>query len=94
MSVYAFAMLTVNNPEALAAYREVAGDALAKHGGSVVKAGPASERLDGNLDLPKALALLEFPNKEAAIAWRDDPELADVHALRQSAGGSDIFLQG
>ncbi len=94
MSVYAFAMLTVTDKEALDAYRAVAGDALAKHGGKVVKAGPATDLLDGQGILPHALALLEFPNGDAARAWRDDPELVDVHAMRRSAGGSEIILQG
>ncbi|MCK0122530.1 hypothetical protein MWU61_18395, partial [Loktanella sp. F6476L] len=35
-----------------------------------------------------------IPDKDAAIAWSTDPELADVHALRRGAGASDILLLG
>ena len=92
MSVYAFAFLTIEDSDAFAAYREVAGEALAKHGGQVVKAGPAKAKLDGDVPLPNVMALLEFPSEEQAHAWRDDPELKDVHSLRNKGGVSDIFL--
>lgn len=90
--VYAFAHLTVTNPEALAAYREKAGAALARHGGAVVHASRDLQGIDGAPTLPDAAALLSFPDATSAKAWADDPDLADIHALRHSAGGSDIML--
>ncbi|MEP1613769.1 MAG: DUF1330 domain-containing protein [Roseobacter sp.] len=92
--IYAYAKITVTNPDALTKYRDVAGDALAKHGGKVETAAREFTILDGAPDLPDVAALLSFPNKEAAIAWSVDPELENVHALRRSAGGSDILLLG
>lgn len=92
--IYAYAKITVTNPEALAAYRDVAGDALAKHGGKVESAAREFTVLDGAPDMPDVAALLSFPDKESAIAWSQDPDHADVHALRRSAGGSDILLIG
>lgn len=92
--IYAYAKLTVTNPDALAQYREVAADALAKHGGKVESAAAECTVLDGAPDVPDIAALLSFPDKAAATAWASDPELADVHALRRSAGGSDILLIG
>lgn len=92
--IYAYVKLTVTNPKALAEYRDVAGAALAKHGGKVESGAMEFTVLDGAPDMPNAAAVLSFPNKEAAIAWSNDPELADVHALRRSAGGSDILLLG
>ncbi len=92
--IYAYAMLTVTNPEALAEYRDVAGAALAKHGGQVESAAREFTVLDGAPEAPNVSALLSFPNRDAAIAWSSDPELADVHALRRSAGASDILLLG
>ncbi len=92
--IYAFAKLTVSNPQALAEYRDVAGQALAKHGGKVESATGEFTVLDGAPDKPNVAALLSFPDKTSALAWTNDPELADVHALRRSAGGSDILLLG
>lgn len=90
--IYAFAKLTVINPDALAAYREKAGEALARHGGKVEQATQAFEVLDGAPEIPQVAALLSFPDRGAALAWANDPDLVETHALRRSAGGSDILL--
>lgn len=92
--IYAFAHLTVTKPEALDQYREVAGAALAKHGGKVEVASAEFTVLDGAPDTPNVAALLSFPDKDSALAWAEDEELGDVHALRRSAGASDILLLG
>ncbi len=92
--IYAFANLTVTAPDSLAAYRDVAGEALAKHGGKVEAAANSFTVLDGAPDQPNVAALLSFPDRDAALAWANDPDLADVHALRRNAGASDILLLG
>lgn len=90
--IYAYALLTVSNPDSLAKYREEAGPALARHGGAIVGASGALTQLDGAPALPDVAAILSFPDTEAAKAWIDDPELADIHALRRNAGASEIVL--
>ena len=92
--IYAIAHLDVDNPEKLAAYREKASDALARHGGKVEVATQDLTVLDGAPDKPKIAALLSFPDRDAALAWANDPELKDVHALRRGAGRSDIMMLG
>ena len=92
--IYAYASLNVTNPEALAAYREKAGAALAKHGGKIETATAAARAIDGAPAIPDAAALLSFPDAESALAWANDPTLAAVHALRRNAGTSDIILLG
>lgn len=92
--IYAYAKLTVTNPDALNAYREQAGAALARHGGKVESATKAFTVLDGQPDQPDTAALLSFPDRAAALAWANDPSLAELHDLRRSAGGSDILLLG
>ena len=90
--IYAYAKLTVTNPAALDDYRSVAGDALAKHGGKVEHATQETTALDGAPDIPQVAALLSFPDKDAALAWANDPDLKSIHDLRRSAGASDILL--
>ena len=92
--IYAYAKLTVENPAALAEYREKAGPALARHGGKVEHATAETLALDGTPDLPDVAALLSFPDRDAALGWINDPELSDVHTLRRSAGASEIVLMG
>ncbi|PYG33221.1 DUF1330 domain-containing protein [Pelagimonas varians] len=90
--IYAIAQLNVTNPETMAEYRAVAGEALARHGGKVESASSDVIALDGTPTLPPVAALLSFPDKQSALEWMNDPDLKDVHALRRNAGTSDILL--
>jgi uncharacterized protein (DUF1330 family) len=90
--VYATIYMTIDNAASLAAYREKAGDALVKHGGALLAAAPSPTVLEGNLSAPGMAGVLSFPDRDAALGWINDPELADVHALRRGAGDSSIIL--
>lgn len=92
--IYAYAKLTVSNPQSLAQYRDKAGAALALHGGKVEAATREFTVLDGSPDMPDVAALLSFPDRDSALAWAHDESLEDVHNLRRNAGGSDIILLG
>lgn len=90
--IYAYANIIVTAPVSLAAYRDKAADALAKHGGRVVQASPNQTILEGESGETGIGVILEFDSAEAAKSWINDPELADVHALRRGAGQSTITL--
>lgn len=90
--VYAFVQITITNPDSFAAYAKNAGAALEKHGGKAQAVSTAPQRLEGDSPAPSRAVLLSFPDAEAAQAWINDPELADVHALRRGAGSSEITL--
>ncbi|WP_299042578.1 DUF1330 domain-containing protein [uncultured Tateyamaria sp.] len=92
MTTHAVVMLRITNPDSLAQYRELAANALARHGGEVVQASPDLSILEGAPILPDALAVVRFPDRAAAEAWMADPDLQSVHALRRGAGVSDIIL--
>lgn len=92
MTIYALAQITVTNPEKLAEYRENAATALAKHNGLIITAGAIQDVLENALDLPEVAALISFPNREAALAWKNDPDLQKIHALRNAGGKSTIYL--
>lgn len=92
--IYAYVHLKITDKEPLAQYRDVAGAALAKHGGALVSASPEVTALEGDLELPNMAAILSFPTKEAALSWINDPELQDVHALRRASGQSSVHLVG
>lgn len=92
--IYATIHMTITNKDSLMAYREKAGAALEKHGGKVEAASMEPTALDASLPLPTMAGVLSFPDRAAALAWINDPELADVHALRRGAGESTITLVG
>jgi len=89
---HAIVTMTITAPDILAQYREKAAAALARHGGSVLQASATLDLLEGGPDLPTMAAVLSFPQRDAALAWINDPELAPVHALRRGSGHSTIVL--
>jgi uncharacterized protein (DUF1330 family) len=92
MTTHAIVTITLKNAEAMAAYREKAGAALAVHGGAVLQASTDLALLEGSGQTPDAVAVLTFPNRAAAQSWIDDPALASVHALRNQAADTMIIL--
>lgn len=92
MTAYAFVTLKISNPDKMAAYREVAGPALAKYGAEPIQVSPDSIWLDGEGPTPDIAVLLSFPDREAALNWRNDPDFEDVHALRNASGECKILL--
>lgn len=92
--IYAYANIIVEAPEQLAAYREKAGEALARHGGQVLQAAPQQTILEGSRDQAGIGVILGFESKDGALSWINDPQLTELHALRNSAGQSTITLLG
>jgi len=92
--IYAVVRLTITDPDRFTAYASKAGQALAKWKGKPEAMTPQPTRLEGDGPLPDRLVLLSFPDREAALGWINDPEFAEVHALRRGSGHSDILLIG
>ncbi|HIC80101.1 MAG TPA: DUF1330 domain-containing protein [Kiloniellaceae bacterium] len=91
-TTYAVAYLNVRDPETFGRYREQAGEALAKHGGRVAVAVPKPIRLEGAMETPGTMVLLEFDSLEGAERWHADPDLADIHDLRRKGAEISIFV--
>lgn len=87
-------MKSMNDKDQFAKYREVAGAALAKHGGRVVSSTPDPKQIEGTPRTLHALVVLEFPDAEAALSWREDPDLAETHALRIAAADISFYIAG
>lgn len=94
MSVTLIATMKIKDTDILQSYRQKAGEALAKHGGSLIAAGPLKTVLEGDANIADTAAILSFPDAEAAQSWISDPELAPTHALRNAAGISSIVMIG
>ena len=90
--VYAFVQITITDPDRFANYAKIAGPALAKYGGKPEAMTTEPVRLEGDTPAPTRAVLLSFPDKDAALGWINDPELADVHAARRASGQSEITL--
>ncbi|WP_368186459.1 DUF1330 domain-containing protein [Aestuariibius sp. HNIBRBA575] len=92
MTAYAIVTLTVNDAETLAQYREKAGAALAKYDAKPLHVSPDATVIEGDITAPDVTVILTFPDRDKALGWINDPELANVHALRRGSGTSNIIL--
>ena len=92
MTAHIVSYLYIEDDDILAAYRAKARDALAKHGGTVVQVSPDSLQLEGMIEAPTFAVIVAFPDRDAAMAWYNDPDLVETHALRTGAGSSNIIL--
>jgi len=79
----------VKDQDALAEYFKVGGAAVAKHKGRAFAGGPETKVLQ-EASGPTEGVVLEFPSAQHAEDWLSDPELADVHALRDK--GADVTI--
>lgn len=92
MSAYALVTITLKDPDAFAKYRELAGPALAKHKAKPFAVSKENKVIEGDGPAPDIAVILEFPDRAHAEAWINDPELTEVHALRNAGGNSRIVL--
>ena len=92
MTHYVTVQLEVTDPEMMQQYRERGFEPVKKHGGEMIAGGPGCEVLEENGGGAPASVLLAFPSAEAARAWAQDPEFAEVYALRRRAAKTTITL--
>lgn len=90
MPHYAIVTMVIKDDEKLAKYLTVGGPAVAKHGGKPIAGGPATKALQQPHGVTRGV-VLEFPQAEHVAQWLDDPDLADVHALRDAAADVTIL---
>ncbi|MBB93780.1 MAG: hypothetical protein CML68_04130 [Rhodobacteraceae bacterium] len=82
------AHVTVTDPEAYAKYAELAGPAIAKHGGTFIARGGKFVQLEGT-ERPRNV-VTRFDSVEAAVACYNSPEYQA--ALDHARGASEREL--
>ena len=93
MAAYIVAQLDVKNTDWQKAYGPKAGALVQKHGGKVIAgAGYALERLEGKQPLTSVMFILEFASTEQGKEWYNDPEYAQLIALRQTGADANIVV--
>ena len=90
MTHYTLVTMVVKDAEKLNQYLAVGGPAIAKHSGKPVAGGPKAVALQEPHG-PTRGVVLAFPSPENVTQWLEDPELADVHALREAAADVTIL---
>jgi uncharacterized protein (DUF1330 family) len=83
MPLYALNLFDLAENEQYLRYSRRSPGAVAKHGGRVVALGRLDDALAGYAGPRSVMILVEWPSREAFQAFLDDPELADLHPLRE-----------
>ena len=92
MTFYSILAVTPNSEDWIPDYLPAANALVAKHGGTYLARTSSHEQLEG-LDQPSALRIIiEWPTKDAARAFMDDPDYAPHLNARTNGSSSVHFL--
>jgi uncharacterized protein (DUF1330 family) len=90
MSFYALNLFDLEENDLYRRYSRRSPEAVAKHGGRVVALGRLDDSLAGDAEPRRVMILVEWLSRESFQEFLDDPELADLHPLRE--GGTRNYL--
>jgi len=91
MPAYLIANVCVNDAERYKEYVAHVPALIAKHGGRYRVRGGDTQILEGQWK-PDRLVVIEFADREAAMAFYDDPEYLSFRELRQSVTDSAVVV--
>lgn len=91
MPAYVVSRLEIRNREAMLEYQRDVVPIVHGFGGRYLMRGTEVEALEGTWEHER-MVILEFPTREAALAWYHSPEYAPLKALRHASGNAIILL--
>jgi uncharacterized protein (DUF1330 family) len=89
MTAYMIVEIEVHDARGFEEYRERVPALIRKYGGEYLARGGESEVLEGSWQ-PRRLVLFRFPSREAIRAFYDDPDYAELKALRIRTSDANI----
>ena len=92
MTAFIIASVLVTDDKWVPEYAARVHEIAAKHGGKYLSRSGNIEVLEGNQDELTLIALIQFPNKDAAKAFANDPEYAPFAKARTAGSDSTLFL--
>ena len=91
MKAYMIVDITVHDPEGFKEYVSLVPSFVEKHQGKFVVRGGEADVMEGNWH-PQRLVVIEFPAKEYANAFLQDPGYQPVAALRHAPTNSNVLV--
>ncbi|MGJ5894068.1 DUF1330 domain-containing protein [Streptomyces sp. V2] len=88
---YALNMFDVVDLEKYLAYFSRLPEVAPQYGGRMVAFGRFQDNVTGDVTPRQVLFLVEWESEEAFTSFRDDPELADLHPLREDGTASYVW---
>jgi uncharacterized protein (DUF1330 family) len=90
MTAYVVNELWVSDPEVFQTYVVQVPPTLAPFGGRYIVRSGLSEAIEG--EPPGRLVILEFPDREAAKAWRTSPAYSAILPIRDASSTSRVYV--
>lgn len=91
MKAYLVLDLTVNDFGGFRKYIAAIPAFIAKHSGKYLVQGVVPTTIEGDWK-PERMVIIEFPERENAEAFLDDPEIQDLFKVRHEATTSRLIL--
>lgn len=91
MAVYVVSRVAIRDGEAMDRYVRAAGQSVVAFGGRYLVRGGEVRALEGSWEHDR-MVVLEFPDREAALAWYESAEYQPLRDLRQSSADAVILL--
>ena len=76
----------------ISGYGQEAAKLVAKFGGEYIFVAPGATLLEGNLSGYTSMALSKWPNRDAAMAFWQSDEYAEVKKLRDGLADVEVLL--
>jgi uncharacterized protein (DUF1330 family) len=91
MSVYLVTQVKVLDPEKYKNYSQHGSSAAEQYGGRFLVEGGAPELIEGKWEYPR-MAIVEFPDRESALAFYNSPEYQSAKEIRQTLADFNMVL--
>jgi uncharacterized protein (DUF1330 family) len=91
MNGYLILDLSIKNIESFLEYVDKIQEFIKRHGGRYIVQGAVPEIIEGDWR-PDRVVILQFPSKEKAREFLDDPEAQSLFAIRHKSTTSKLIL--
>ena len=91
MTVYALNLFDIADRDEYLANSKRSPEEVAKHRGPGIALAQFRESVTGDVEPRQVLILVEWDSKDAFDSYCGDPDLADLHARRESGSSSYIW---
>ncbi|MBN9071818.1 MAG: DUF1330 domain-containing protein [Rhizobiales bacterium] len=93
MAAYLVCTMTIHDPETYRKYTALTPATLARYGGKFLTRGDPVETVEGGPAFAERMVLLEFPDREKALAWYNDADYQSAAIFRRQASTARILMQ-
>lgn len=93
MAAYFVCTMSIHDRDTYLKYTALTPATVARHGGKFLTRGEPVETVEGGPAFAERMVLIEFPSREAALAWYHDPAYQGAAEFRRLASKGRMLLQ-